>query len=438
MSGSTSNNNIIGSGSDSIVLNMAEDQAQGEDAVFTVNVDGQQIGGPQTVTASQSAGQTEPFTFAGNFAPGQHNVTVSFVNNFIYPGLSGDRNVYVDGVTYDGQTISNTTTPIYETALFPPNSTVGNVYGNAVFSVNDSTSIPAGAPSTPTTTPAAVSIGSGSDTLVMNMAEDPYQGDAQFTVSVDGQQIGGTQTTTAVVDGGQFQEFDVHGNFGSGTHTVSVDFLNDAVGGYYPGGTPGLPAGQWALDTEDRNLYVMGMSLNGGTPVSGAPWEISSAGTENFSVTAGSNPSATAYNSGLFAADGAAATSDNAAIPSGSLSVGNSSTGSSSGMNFISSPTASTTATSTPTTADSGSTSSASTDLGSTGLGGSGSGATNTTPSVAAATSGTTQSTQDFSVPSTTGSSSSNTSSTTGGNSGNWWMTHQQTQVAGPGIHPQG
>ena len=68
------------------------------------------------------------------------------------------------------------------------------------YQVNDTTSIPSGAASQPTTTPSPVSVGSGTDTLVLNMAEDPYQGDAQFTVSVDGKQIGGTQTTTAVVD----------------------------------------------------------------------------------------------------------------------------------------------------------------------------------------------------------------------------------------------
>ncbi len=134
MSGSTSNN-IIGSGSDSIVLNVSEDQAQGIDAQFTVNVDGQQIGGLQTATASHSAGQDETFTFLGNWAPGPHNVTVTFANNFLYPGTSGDRNLYVDGVTYDGQTVSNTTTPIYQSPLFPPNSTGGDILGNAVYTV---------------------------------------------------------------------------------------------------------------------------------------------------------------------------------------------------------------------------------------------------------------------------------------------------------------
>lgn len=428
MSGSTSNNNIIGSGSDSIVVNMAEDQAQGINAEFTLNVDGQQIGGIQTVTASQSAGQTEAFTFEGNFAPGSHDVTVTYPNNFIYPGETGDRNVYVDGLTYDGQTVSNTTTPIYTSPLFPPNSTAGNYYGNAVFTVNDTTSVPAGASSTPTTTPAAVSVGSGPDTLALNMAEDPYNGDAQFTVSVDGQQIGGTQTTTAVVSQGQFQEFDVHGNFGPGNHTVAVTFLNDAVGGYYPAGTPGVPdfGGPWALDSQDRNLYVMGASLDGGPAASGLPWEQSGDGTTTFTVAAGSNPSATATSSGLFATDGAAATSDNAAIPPESLAAATTSSGSASGMTLLASSTTPTTAASTTTSTSS---TPASTSTGTT---------TDPTPTVAAATAGTTQTTSDFSVPSTTSSSGSDPTSTASQSTGNWLSTHQNAQGGSWAYHHGG
>ncbi len=403
MSGST-NSNIIGSGSDTIVLNMAEDQAQGVDANFTVNVDGQQIGGLQTVTTAQSTGQTEAFTFAGNYAPGPHVVTVTFANNFLYPGTSGDRNAYVDGVTYDGQTVSNSTTGIYESPLFPPNSTVGNIYGNAQFTVNDTTSIPSGVSSS-TTTPAPVAVGSGADTLVLNMAEDPYQGDAQFTVSVDGQQIGGTLTTTANVQQGQSQEFDVHGNFGGGSHTVTVNFLNDYIGGYYPAGTPGLPpGGPWAIDTEDRNLYIMGASLDGGAPASGAPWEESGDGPHDFYVTAGANQSATDATSGLFGSDGGAAdngnpTSDgsNVAITPGSLSAETSSSSTSTGMTFVASPAP----TPTPTATDSTVTTAA--------------------PTVTSTTSGTAQTSQDFSVPTTptptptptsTGSGSSNTPTT--------------------------
>ena len=344
MSGSINNSNYIGSGSDTITLNMSEDPDLGEDATFTVNVDGQQIGGPQTITALHAAGQTQAFTFAGNFAPGPHDVTVTFSNNFIWPNATGDRNAYVEGITYDGQTISNSEVELPFSPEVEPNTPGGNFYGNVVYKVNDTTAIPAGAPSTPTTTPGPVSVGSGADTLVLNMAEDPYQGDAQFTIAVDGKQIGGTQTTTAVFGQGQSQEFDVHGNFGGGQHTVTVNFTNDYIGGFYPYGISGLPQGTlWALDTEDRNLYIVGTSLDGGPPASGAPWEQAGDGPVSFTVTAGSNPSATDATSGLFATDGAAADSSNIAITPGALS-----TGSSSGMSFVP-PTPTTTSNSTTT-----------------------------------------------------------------------------------------
>nr|WP_294524166.1 carbohydrate-binding domain-containing protein [uncultured Rhodopila sp.] len=390
MSGSTSNN-IIGSGSDSIVLNISEDQAQGVDAQFTVNVDGQQIGGLQTATASHSAGQDESFTFLGDFAPGAHNVTVTFANNFLYPGTSGDRNLYVDGVTYDGQTVSTSTTPIYTSPLFPPNSTGGDYFGNAVFGVNDTTPMAGGG--SPTTTPGPVAIGSGADTLVLNMAEDPYLGDAQFTVAVDGQQIGGTQTTSAIVSQGQAQQFDVSGNFGPGNHTVTVTFLNDLIGGFYPAGTPGLPAtgGPWAIDTQDRNLYVMGASLDGGPqPSSSAvPWELSGDGSYSFNVTAGSTPGA-----GV-----SAASSDTATITPTTVAGTTSASTSSSGLTFVAPAT--TTAAASTTTAT-----------------------TDTTPTVASTVSGATVSTPTVAAA-TTSATDTTTTAAAAGSGQAWWNYHQ-------------
>ncbi|WP_428485611.1 carbohydrate-binding domain-containing protein [Rhodopila sp.] len=434
MSGSTSSGNIynsgsvIGSGSDSIVLNVAEDQALGVNANFTVNVDGQQIGGIQTATASQSSGQAEQFTFEGNYGVGQHNVTVTFTNNFIYPVINadgslstntgaGDRNLYVDGVSYNGQTVSNTTTPIYVSPGFPPNSNTVEP-GNAVFKVNDTTPVPSGSSPNPTTTPGPVYVGSGPDTLVLNMAEDAYNGDAQFTVSVDGQQVGGTQTTTAEVSEGQQQAFNLQGNWGGGTHTVAVTFTNDGVGGYYPGTNLGL-------DTADRNLYVMGASLDGGASASGPPWEQATDGTYTFNVTAGSNPGAGASSSSTTATPAAttastdSTTSNNATITASSLASGQASTGSSSGMSFVSTPT-------TSASGSSGGSSSSGTS-------------TDTTPAtVASVTSGTSTSSQDYTVPSAGGSSDSSggTGSTGGGGwswsnqhdaGGNWAAYHQQS-----------
>jgi hypothetical protein len=84
-----------------------------------------------------------------------------------------------------------------------------------------------------------VTIGSGSDSFILDMSEDPYLGNAQFTVSVDGQQIGGVQTAQAYP--AYRQAFTVNGDFPLGDHIVTVTFLNDAYGG---------------APTADRNLYV--------------------------------------------------------------------------------------------------------------------------------------------------------------------------------------
>lgn len=90
------------------------------------------------------------------------------------------------------------------------------------------------------------------DLLVLQVTEDAYDGDAQFTVSVDGQQVGGIQTATASHRGSQWQSVALTGQFGNGPHTVGVNFLNDAYGG---------------APTKDRNLYVRSVTLNGTTTV---------------------------------------------------------------------------------------------------------------------------------------------------------------------------
>ncbi len=118
-------------------------------------------------------------------------------------------------------------------------------------------------PPTPVTPKA---IGSGPDTLVLLMSEDAYEGDAQFTVSVDGTQVGGKQTTTGNHSQGQTQAFTVHARFGTLKHTVSINFLNDANG----------PLG-------DRNLYVTGASING-KPITNVSLALLGDGPQSFNL----------------------------------------------------------------------------------------------------------------------------------------------------------
>ncbi len=84
-----------------------------------------------------------------------------------------------------------------------------------------------------------------------------------LTVSVDGIQIGGTQTATSLHGIGT-QEFDVYGNFAAGSHAVTVNFVNatsDASG--------------------SRNLYMDSAAIDG-TVVPGAALTENTAGPQSF------------------------------------------------------------------------------------------------------------------------------------------------------------
>jgi beta-mannanase len=100
----------------------------------------------------------------------------------------------------------------------------------------------------------AITIGTGPDQIQLNISEDAWEGNAEFTISVDGVQIGGVQTATVSHAAGISQVFYVDGNFGSGQQAVTLDFLNDAYGG---------------SSSEDRNLYLDSATYDGSTTASG-------------------------------------------------------------------------------------------------------------------------------------------------------------------------
>jgi hypothetical protein len=102
--------------------------------------------------------------------------------------------------------------------------------------------------------------------ITVLVSEDYYQGNAQFTVSVDGQQVGGTQTATAIHGQGQTQALVLPGPYALGAHTVSVTFINDAYGG---------------TASTDRNLYVDGLSFDGKSYAGGT---LFSNGTLTFTI----------------------------------------------------------------------------------------------------------------------------------------------------------
>lgn len=213
----------IGSGSDQLVLQISEDAWQG-DAQYTISVDGVQVGGTLTATAFHAAGQDQTVTVLGNWGSGLHAASVDFLNDNYSGTPSTDRNLYVDGASYDGATDTPDTLALYRSGT--QTLTVG----------------------TDPPDPSPVTLGSGPDQVVLQISEDAWLGNAQYTISVDGVQVGGALTATALHSTGQDQTVTVSGNWSSGPHAVSVDFLNDAYAG-----TPGT----------DRNLYVDSATYNG-------------------------------------------------------------------------------------------------------------------------------------------------------------------------------
>lgn len=105
--------------------------------------------------------------------------------------------------------------------------------------------------------------------ITLAVSQDVYGSNAQFTINVDGQRIGGVLTATSVHGSGHSDKIKVFGNWAAGRHTVTVDFLNDAWGG---------------SAVTDRNLHVDGASFDG-TAVGGAALALDVNGPRSFGFT---------------------------------------------------------------------------------------------------------------------------------------------------------
>ncbi len=247
----------FGSGPDTLVLTLSEDAFQG-DAQANVTIDGKMLTAqPITVTALHMAAQIEDFTFKGNFSSGAHNLGMSFINDAHGGTSTTDRNLYLDGASYDGIS-SRPSAAVFQTA------------GTMNFTIP-----PADDPEATPTVIDGGTFGSGPDTLVLTLTADAYQGNAMANVAIDGQRLTAQPiTVTAVRTAGQSEEFTFKGNFGLTAHDLAVSFLNDAYGG-----TP----------TTDRNLYMNAASYDGITPRP-ATAVFYSAGTQHFTIPPAGDP----------------------------------------------------------------------------------------------------------------------------------------------------
>jgi hypothetical protein len=239
----------LGTGPDIVTFLMSEDAYLGN-AEFILTVDGVQVGGVQTISASHAAGQEESVSLAGNFTTSGARVGIDFINDAYGGSPILDRNLYVDGVALDGVTLRQSRTL--------------ESNGTAMFGIGGD--------------PAPVAVGSGPQVIEVVASDDYYAGDAEMKVSVDGVRVGGTLTVTAIQSAGQVQDFYIDGNFGSGTHTISVAFINDAYGG---------------SPSEDRNLNVQSASLDG-PAIAGLSGTLDSTGSISGAGTIATQPAVAA------------------------------------------------------------------------------------------------------------------------------------------------
>jgi hypothetical protein len=189
----------VGTGADTLVLNLSEGAYLGN-AQFSVAVDGKQLGSAQAVSALHGQGQSEAFTFKGDFGPGNHSVGVSFLNDASGGTPATDRNLFIDGATFNGSAAgSPATLGINSTVSFPVTGSV--------------------AP------PPAVQ---GTDTLTLKPSEDAWQRDAVAMGTIDGKTIGGPVTVSAAHNQGSTHTATLSDRWGAGSYDVGVQFLNDA------------------------------------------------------------------------------------------------------------------------------------------------------------------------------------------------------------------
>ena len=306
---------VVGTGADTVVLNLSEDAYQG-DARFQFTVGGKAVGPAQSVTALHGTGQSEAFTFKGDWS-GAHAFGVAFTNDAWGGSADLDRNLYIDDATFDGTAVqgaaalyrngsvtfgstvsqppqagaasarppasqaagtSETATPPASTipgsGATPPapgvgtaatgsGSTASTVSGNnpaapATGTTNTGSAGFAGASAPSKTSSGAaspVTVGTVPDTLMLTLSKDAgSQGDARFQLTVDGKTVGPAQSVTALHGTGQPEAFNYKGDWGTGSHSVGISFSNPGAGS--------------AADPT-RTLYLDSASYDG-TPVQGS------------------------------------------------------------------------------------------------------------------------------------------------------------------------
>jgi hypothetical protein len=233
---------------DVLKIGIAQDAWQG-DARYTITLDGKQIGGERIAKAAAAKGEIDYITLTGDFHSSAHKLGVTFLNDAWGGNATADRNLYVEKLILNDVDLKKSA-DLLET-------------GTAKFDFKAAAAPAATTPATPAevtapakadpvpVAPAPVPVPAPDpvkqDVLKIGIAQDAWQGDARYTITLDGKQIGGERIAKAAAAKGEIDYITLTGDFHSSAHKLGVTFLNDAWGGNA---------------TADRNLYVEKLILN--------------------------------------------------------------------------------------------------------------------------------------------------------------------------------
>lgn len=224
-----------------LTLHVSGDQWNGAPAL-TVLVDGKPVGGQYYITASHNAGQWQDIVIPGVSDPSR--VQLSFSNDSWGGTDATDRNVYVGWIDANGHKILGTNATINTASLGATltDAAVMKTNGTITFDYP-----PQNAPVVAKTAAAPVAADPAhSDQLVLHVSGDHWNGNPEFSVVVDGKQVGGLYQVTASHGAGQWQDIVIPGV--TNAHEVQIKFANDAYGG---------------SSATDRNIYIDSIEVNG-------------------------------------------------------------------------------------------------------------------------------------------------------------------------------